>query len=97
MQQPPPPTQKSQRPRDRSEGQGSSQGSSRSAWDRDAKERAEEEEQEELYRAREAEITTLSQRTALNPQVGGVVVILQFWGDFKERKSNKIVRKKVAF
>jgi len=68
MQQPPPPTQKTQRPRDRSEGQGSSQGSSRSAWDRDAKEKAEEEEQEELYRAREAEIVTLSQRTALNPQ-----------------------------
>ncbi|XP_012937979.1 afadin [Aplysia californica] len=50
------------KPRERSEG------SSRSAWDRDAREKAEEEEQEELFRAREQEISELEARPYLNPQ-----------------------------
>ena len=44
-------------------------GDSRSAWDRDARERAEEEEQEELFRAREHEIAKLEAQQYLNPQV----------------------------
>ncbi|KAK0064396.1 afadin [Biomphalaria pfeifferi] len=39
----------------------------RSAWDRDAKEKAQEEEQEELFRAREQEIAELEARPFLNP------------------------------
>ncbi|KAH9504709.1 hypothetical protein Btru_062619, partial [Bulinus truncatus] len=39
----------------------------RSAWDRDAKEKAEEEEQEELFRAREQEISELESRPFLSP------------------------------
>ncbi|GFR97596.1 afadin [Elysia marginata] len=49
------------KPRDRTDA------NNRSAWDRDARERAEEQEQEDLFRAREQEIADLESRPYLNP------------------------------
>lgn len=49
------------KPRDRPDA------NNRSAWDRDARERAEEQEQEELFKAREQEINDLESKSYLNP------------------------------
>ncbi|BFZ25291.1 hypothetical protein BsWGS_28330 [Bradybaena similaris] len=45
-----------------------SETNNRSAWDRDAKEQAEEEQQEKLFRARGLEISDLESRTSLSSQ-----------------------------